>query len=101
MMNYGNENLEFERINRKLDTLYEMVKDLTRIIEIEQTENEIKRAENELQNRQFDLEIKKDGRRTREEMWSYRNKNWWDIDRLINERKNANENCMCEVSERY
>ena len=101
MNNYDNNNLEFERINRKLDTLYEMVKDLTRIIEIEQTENEIKRAENELQSKQFELEFKKDGRRTREEMWDYRNKNWWDIDRLINERKNSDVRCMCEASERY
>ena len=81
----NNYELEFERINRKLDTLYGMVRNLTMFIETERDDRLVKEAEKDLEYKRLDLDGKKDLARNRLEFWEYQDKDYNKINRDFNE----------------
>lgn len=77
--------LEFERINRKLDELFNIVTYIADEMDMKDYREDLKDAEDKVKLANMDVEIKKGNKCWMEERSSGRRRNWYDIDRATAE----------------
>jgi hypothetical protein len=79
-------NVEFERINRKLDELFDVVAYIAGEMDMKDYREDLKDAEDKAKIADIEVEIKRDNKHWVEERSSGRRRNWYDIDRVAAER---------------
>ena len=90
MMNYGNENLEFERINAKLDFIFDILHNLADDADRERFNKELKEKEVKAENTARELEWHKENRQFLEESRKYRRQGWDRINDIHRNMKGEN-----------
>lgn len=78
-------NLEFERINRKLDDLFGVVAYIADEMDMKDYREDLKDAEDKVKLANMEVEMKRDNKRWVEERSSGRRRTWYDIDRAAAE----------------
>ena len=87
MMNYENENLEFERINAKLDFIFDILHNLADDADCERFNKELKEKEAKVENATRELEWHKENRQFLEDRRTYRRQDWNRINAIHRETK--------------
>lgn len=93
MNSYEKENLEFERINRKLDALFSIVNGIQNKLNDQEYDEKLKELEAKAKCAEGDVQYHRDCRRYIEENRQWDRKSWENIDEHYYRMKGENEKC--------